>query len=98
MLANEMRSQGLLAGTHQAADDAGEFALITGKPAIVCGFLVLLGEMCDHRGSLVTAKIARYARKSLLISRHRVGEHGILFHFRFASAHDFRHVRELVPF
>lgn len=98
MLADKVRPQGLLASAYQAADDAGELALVAGKPAVVRGHLVLLGKMRDHRGSLVAAEVARSARESLLISRHRVGERGILFHVRFASAHDLCRVRELVPF
>lgn len=96
VLADEMRPQGLLASAHQTADNAGE--LVAGE-LVVRGPLVLLGEMRDHRGSLVTAEVARYARESFLISWHRVTERRILFfHFRFASAHDLCLVCEHVLF
>lgn len=100
MLADKVRPQGLLAGAHQAANDAGQLALVADKPVVVrsCGPFVLLGEMRDHRGSLVAAEVARYARESLLTSRHRVSERGTPFHVSFAYAHDLRRVRGLVPF
>lgn len=98
MLADEVRPQGLLTGAHQAADDAGELALAAGEPVVVHGFLVLLSEMRDHRGSLVAAKVTHYARESFLISRHCVGERGMLFYIRFASTDNLHRMRELVPF
>lgn len=98
VLADEVRPQGLLAGAHQAADNAGELALVAVEPVVVRGPLVFLGEMRDHRGSLVAAEIACYARESFLISRHCIGERGILLHVRFAFANDLRRVRKLVPF
>lgn len=95
MLADEVRPKSLFAGAHQAADDAGEVALVT---VVVHGPLVLLGKMRDHRGSLVAAEVAHYARESLLITWHRVGERIVLFHIRVVAAQDLRHMRELVPF
>lgn len=61
MLADEMRPQGLLAGAGQATDNAGELALAAGELVIVRRPLVLLGEMCDHRGSLLAAEVAHHA-------------------------------------
>lgn len=98
MLANEVRLQGLLAGAHQAANDAGELAFAAGEPVVVQGFLVLFSEMRDHRGSLVAAKIAHCARESFLVSRHRAGERGMLLYVRFAFTDNLHRVHELVPF
>jgi hypothetical protein len=87
VLADEVRPQSLFASAYQAADDADK--LVAGEFTVVRGFLVLLGEMRDHRGSLITAEIASYARESFLISWHYISESGILFlYFRFASTHD----------
>lgn len=96
MLAHEVRSQGLPAGADQTADDAGELAFIV--ELVVREPLVPLGQMSDHRGSLAAPKVARHARESFLISRHRVGERGVLLHIRFTPTLDFRRMRELVSF
>jgi len=94
MLAHKVRPQGLLAGADQTADDAGELAFIV-EP-VVRDPLVLLGQMCDHRGSLVASKVARYARESFLITRYRVGERGILLRIRFTLILHFRRMRKFV--
>lgn len=49
MLADEVRSQGLFAGAHQAADDASELALAASELVFVRCPLMFLGEMRDHR-------------------------------------------------
>lgn len=61
VLADEVRPQGLLAGADQATDNASELALAAGELVIVRRPLVLLGEMRDHRGSLLAAEVARHA-------------------------------------
>jgi len=98
MFTDEMRPQALFAGEHQAANDAGKLALITGESVIVCDSVVFLGKMRDHRGSLIAAKIARYAWKRCLLLRHLISECRIFFHVRFTSAHNLRRVREFMTF
>lgn len=94
MLAHKVRPQGLLTSADQTADDAGELAFIV-EP-IVRDPLVLLSQMCDHRGSLVASKVAHYARESFLITRYRVDECGILLRIRFTPILHFRCMREFV--
>lgn len=97
VLAHKVRPQGLFAGADQTADDAGELAFIV-EP-VVRDPLVLLGQVCDHRGPLVASKVARYARENFLITRYRVGEFScrrILLRVRFTLTLHFHRMRESV--
>lgn len=75
VLAYEMRPQGFLPRTDQAANDTGEFSL-AGKLAFA-GTLVILSQMSDHRGSLVATEVADRARQGFLLLRHQLHERGV---------------------
>lgn len=82
VLAHKVRAESFFAGAHQAADDARELALAGRRvPVIVTGAtLVLLGQVCDHRGPLVASEAAGHARECLFLPRHRIGKRWIVFH------------------